>query len=314
MLAVMMVSGCSGTFQGMPREEVLAYQASPTYGSLHAMAIAYAEAINSAIHEDTLHPGMYADYGVALALMGHEEEACRLFSSEEATFPQSAQMVERVRRQLIPAAKACPPLNPKDTINIAEVESWIYPPQVAKQLVVGAASVVDSTDRDWIARQTPTDSVAQTLRLTANQKREALEREQRRVEIAKKEYADSVAAAKQAMIDERKQAAKDKEQLKKDKAKQKKVLDKQKKQQQKECQKQREAEAKAKQKQKAAEAKAKQEQKAAEAKAKQEQKAAEAKAKQEQKAAEAKAKQEQKKIETAAKKKAKTEKKKGGEE
>ena len=30
------VTGCSGQYKGMPREEVLAYQTHATYGELHA--------------------------------------------------------------------------------------------------------------------------------------------------------------------------------------------------------------------------------------------------------------------------------------
>ena len=294
-----------------PREEVLAYQTRPTYGSLHTMAVAYAEAINGAVREDTLHPGMYADYGVALAMMGQREEACLMLNAEVRSFPESRRMVQRIKQQMLPDMMSNDQVPPFDTLDVARVRSWQFDAATANSPLPVVAAVIDSTDRVWIDQQTPSDSVARQLRLTANQKRERLEQEQYRQRLEKQMREDSIAAAKQAKVDARKQAVKQKDQQKKDKEKAKKAEAKAKQKALKEKQKQKEAEAKAKKQQKEAEAAAKQQQKEAEAAAKKQQKEAEAAAKKQQKEAEAAAKRQQKEAEAKAKQ-AEATAKKGG--
>ena len=325
LLAVM--TGCSGQYKGMPREEVLAYQTNATYGGLHTLAVAYAEAINAAVKEDTLHPGMYADYGVALALMGHRGTACRMLNAEVRTFPESRGMVRRIKMHLMPdmLEDTLAPL--RDTADMGQLWGWAYDSLTALMPLPGVASVIDSTDTAWLRRQTPVDSLPVEIRLTANQKREMLEEQQMAAQRARKAYADSVAAAKQAKVDARKQAKVEKEKVKKQKEKDKSKAAKQKKRLEKQKQKEREqaaAEKKKAQERQAAERKKEQQQKAAMKKQAEREKQLQDKQKQKERerlAAEKKKQKEQEALEKkkqkeqeAAEKKAQGKQKKGGEE
>jgi hypothetical protein len=249
------VAACSGQYVGMPRAEVLEYQTGSTYGSLYNLAAACAESINSAVKQDTLHPGMYAEYGVALALMGHDGEACRMLNAEVKAFPQSRYMVRRIKERLLPDMVDDTMADKSDTADILKLQSWAYDSLTALKPLPRIAAVIDSTDSVSISRQTPVDSVEYPIRLTANQKREILAEEQAKEAARLKFVEDSIAAEKQAKIDARKQAKLDKKKAKKEKEKAKKQADKEKKRAAKEKAKQREAE----KKRKAAERKAQQE-------------------------------------------------------
>lgn len=292
---LVMLTGCSGQYKGMPREAVLSYQTNASYGDLHALAVAYAESINAAIKEDTLHPGMYADYGVTLALMGHRSTACRMLNAEVATFPESRAMVRRIKLHLIPDMMADTLAPIHDTADIGQVLAWAYDSLTALKPLPYVASVIDSSDTAWLRKQTPTDSLQREIRLTANQKRELLFQQQHAAEMARKAYADSVAAAKQAKIDARKQAKLEKEKAKKQKEKDKAKADKQKKKLEKQKRKEKErqqAEKKKEQERHAAEKKAQREQETAAKKARREEEALAKKAQREQEAAARKAQRE----------------------
>ena len=278
-------TGCSGQYKGMPREAVLSYQTNATYGDLHALAVAYAESINAAIKEDTLHPGMYADYGVTLALMGRRGTACRMLNAEMVTFPESRAMVRRIKQHLMPDMMNDTLAPMRDTADLRQLMGWAYDSLSALLTLPYVAPVIDSSDTAWLRKQTPVDSLQREIRLTANQKRELLFQQQHAAEIARKAYADSVAAAKQAKIDARRQAKVEKEKAKKQKEKDKAKADRQKKKLEKQKQKEKEcrqAEKKKEQKRLAAEKQAQRRQAEAANKALREQQAAERKAQREQ--------------------------------
>lgn len=245
-LTAILLAGCSGRYIGQPREAVLAYQTTPTYGTLYTLAAAYADNINAAVAADTLHPGMYADYGVALALMGHNEEACRMLSVEVKAFPQSLGMVRRISQRLLPDCNVeSAGIYMHDTANRRQLAAWAYDSLTALMPLPTIASVVDSTDSVRVAQQTPVDSVERPIRLTANQKRLMLEQEQAREAQLKQAAIDSVAAAKQAKIKARKQAQVEKKKAKKEKERAKKAEAKAKKQAAAEKKKQKELQRKA---------------------------------------------------------------------
>ena len=246
-LAALLAAACSGRYIGQPREAMLSYQTNPTYGSLYTLASAYAETINAAVAADTLHPGMYADYGVALALMGHDEEACRMLNAEVRAFPQSNGMVSRIRERLLPDCSMAdfgPYMH--DTADRTKLAAWAYDSVAALRPLPPIAAVIDSTDKAMLAQQTPVDSVERPIRLTANQKRMMLEQEQAREAQQRQAQLDSVAAAKKAKIDARKQAKIDKKKAKKEKERARKAAEKAKKQAAKEKKKQQELQRKAK--------------------------------------------------------------------
>ena len=241
-MGALLLAACSGQYVGVPRNTVLSYQARPTYGHLYDMTEAYAVAINNAVAEDTMHPGMYAEYGVALALMGHDGEACLMLNAEARAFPQSRLMVQRIKQRLMPdlLADTMAPLYP--LADIDKLHLWAYDSVKALLALPPIAAVIDSTDTARIMEQTPVDSVQYPIRLTANQKREMLAEEQAKAEKRRQFVADSIAAAKQAAIDARKQAQADRQADKKAKQEARKKADKQKKQAAKEKEKQRKQE------------------------------------------------------------------------
>ena len=240
----LLVAGCSGQYVGVPRAEVLDYQTGRTYGSLYSLATAYAYSLNAAVKQDTLHPGMYAEYGVTLALMGHDGEACRMLNAEAKAFPESRLMVRRIKERLMPDMVNDTFAGQHDTADLLKLETWAYDSITMLKPLPRIAAVIDSTDSVRVSQQTPVDSVEYPIRLTANQKREMLAEEQRKEELRRKFVEDSIAADKQAKIDARKQAKLDKKQAKKDKEKAKKAADKAKKKAAKEKAKQREEEKK----------------------------------------------------------------------
>lgn len=240
--AAILVAACSGQYVGMPRAEVLDYQTGRTYGSLYRLATAYAESLNSAVKQDTLHPGMYAEYGVTLALMGHDGEACRMLNAETKAFPQSRLMVRRIKQRLLPTMVDDTLAGQRDTADLLKLQSWAYDSITMLKPLPPIAAVIDSTDTVSIRLQTPVDSVEYPVRLTANQKREMLAQEQAKEAARLKFVEDSIAAAKQAKIDARKQAQADKKKAKKEQEKAKKAADKAKKKAAKEKARQRELE------------------------------------------------------------------------
>lgn len=221
---------------------MLDYQTNSTYGSLYNLAVAHAQSLNAAVKADTLHPGMYAEYGVALALMGHAGEACRMLNAEAKAFPESRQMVRRIKERLLPDMVGDTLAGNRDTADLLKLQLWAYDSIAALRPLPQIAPVIDSTDSVRVMMQTPVDSVEYPIRLSANQKRELLIQEQQMAELQRKATADSIAAAKQAKVDARNQAKIDKKKAKKEKEKAKKAAEKEKMRLAKEKAKQREAE------------------------------------------------------------------------
>ena len=255
------LTSCSGEYVGVPRAEVLRYQTVPTYGGLHTLAMAYGEALNNAVKVDTLHPGMYAEYGVTLALMGHTGAACRMLNAEMKAFPESRGMVQRIKQRLMPEMLGDTLASGRDTANLAQLAEWGYDSLAALQPLPYVAPVIDSSDSAWISQQTPVDSVEYPIRLTANEKRELLAKQQAEEAEHQKFIADSIEAVKKAAIAAKKQEKIDRENAKKEKEKAreqaKKEKEKAREQEKKEKQKAREEEQKAKQKQREEERKQK---------------------------------------------------------
>ena len=244
-------TACSGRYVGLPRAEVLAYQTTPTYGNLYALSTAYGEALDAALKADTLHPGMYADYGVTLALMGHKATASQMLNAEVKAFPQSRGLVYRIKQRLLPDM-----LNDTlavEGVNLDQLAAWAYDSLAALRPSPYVVPIIDSTDTAWISQQTPIDSVEIPIRLTANEKRELLAQQQMEAAQRKQYEADSIAAARQAVIDARKQAKADREKAKAEQDKARKEAQKEKQRQRDEERKQKAAERQAAKKAKEAE-------------------------------------------------------------
>lgn len=248
-----LLSSCSGEYVGVPRTEVLRYQTYPTYGGLHELATAYAQSINNAVKADTLHPGMYAEYGVTLALMGHTGTACRMLNAEVKAFPESRGLVQRIKKRLMPDMLVDTLATAHDTANLVQLAAWAYDSVTALMPLPPVASVIDSTDSVWISQQTPVDSINAPIRLTATEKREILEKQQAEEAARQRHIADSIAAEKQAVIDARNQARADREKEKKEKEQARKAEQKAREQQREEERKQKAAQREEERKRKAAE-------------------------------------------------------------
>lgn len=81
---------------------LMQHQFKPTQASLLAVAKTYAEAINDNLDHQRLHPGQYADYGVALAQLGCAQQANIMFNNEKMLFPNSIQYVDYLKKKLTP--------------------------------------------------------------------------------------------------------------------------------------------------------------------------------------------------------------------
>lgn len=92
------------------------YRQHPTESKLLALARSYAEAVNTHLDNRTMRPGLYADYGVALARLGCKEAANTMFNNEAMLFPASAPYIIVLKQTLVPELAA---VGTPDTSHIA---------------------------------------------------------------------------------------------------------------------------------------------------------------------------------------------------
>lgn len=85
---------------------LMQYRHDPTESKLLALARNYAESINSHLDNRTMRPGLYADYGVALARLGCKEAANTMFNNEAFLFPASAPYIIVLKQTLVPELTA----------------------------------------------------------------------------------------------------------------------------------------------------------------------------------------------------------------
>lgn len=83
---------------------LLQYQHEPTEVKLLALAKSYAEAINCNLESKVVHPGQYADYGVALAKLGRLDRATVMFNNEKILFPNSSKYVDSLKSAYVPGS------------------------------------------------------------------------------------------------------------------------------------------------------------------------------------------------------------------
>ena len=103
LLAGSMLTACynEGTLVVNPAP-LAQYQFKPTEARLLEAAKAYAEAINQNLEQKAIHPGLFADYGVALARLGCLEQAYTMFNNEKTFFPNSTAYVDYLISTLTP--------------------------------------------------------------------------------------------------------------------------------------------------------------------------------------------------------------------
>ncbi len=239
MATVLLVSACyhEGSLVSNPAP-LMQYQHKPTELTLLALTKSYAEAINQNLRDGVIHPGQYADYGVALAKLGQLEQANVMFNNEKTFFPNSSKYVEFLKQTYTPDFCAD---NHFDTTQI-------------DLKTLDAIPVVLTPEEQAAQRELEADPEYRKMI-----KQQQQEEKQAKAAAAKKARAER-AKAKQA---ERKAQAKAKEQAQREKEKAKKAAEK-------ERAKAKKAEQKAKEEARKAELKAKEEARKAELKAKEE--------------------------------------------
>ena len=174
------------------------YQHRPTEVRLLALTKTYAEAINHNLKDGVIHPGQYADYGVALAKLGCLQQANVMFNNEKTFFPNSSKYVDFLKRTFTPNQAGD---NHFDTTQI------------------------DLKTLDTIKVQYTPEELAQQQQLEADPEYQKMLKQQQLEEkeakaLAAKKAKQERAKAKEA---ERKALAKEKEKAKREKAEAKKA-------------------------------------------------------------------------------------------
>ena len=195
LLLLTVASGCdsSAALQRTLTQKTIAYEIHPTEYNLTDLAHSYGELLEAQLG-DTIYPGCFAEYGVALALLGKNSEANRMFNNEVFFYPNSARYVRQLKLQLVPEYIS-DTVSDTSTIYVIELE----PEEVIEEKPMTAK-----------------DSIQQA---------KALQRQQR--EEAKRQQAEAKKAQAEERDLERANAKEAKEQAKKEAARQKKEAAKQ---------------------------------------------------------------------------------------
>lgn len=96
-------AGCNSTalMQRMVTQKAMEYEKHPTEYNLTDLAHCYGELLE-AQRGDTVRPGWFADYGVALAMLGKHSEANRMLNNEVMLYPNAQRYVRQLKLQLVP--------------------------------------------------------------------------------------------------------------------------------------------------------------------------------------------------------------------
>lgn len=243
LLASLLLTSCfnEGTLVSNPAP-LMQYQYKPTEANLVALAKTYAEAINNNLQQKVIHPGLYADYGIALARLGCLDVANTMFNNEKTFFPNSAQYVDYLKRTLTPHQASNTNtdttlinLSTLDTITItltpeeialqqqieSDPEYQKLQKQLAKEEKEQAAREAKEA-KQQLAKAREAERKAQAREKAKLQKeREQAKKAETKAKAAAKKAADKEkAAAKKAAQKEREQAKKAAEKAKTDNGKQ----------------------------------------------------------------------------------------------
>lgn len=190
-------------------QRTMEYEKHPTEYNLTDLAHNYAELLEAQLG-DTVQPGYFAEYGVALALLGKHSEANRMFNNEVLLYPNAQRYVRQLKLQLVPEYIS-DTVSDTSTLYIIEVE--------------------DTTAADQLTPLSSKDSLQQAKalqrKLRDDEKRRQAEAKQ--ANAAERELVKSIRAKEKAERDRQRAEAKEaKEQAKKEAAQKKKEAAKQK--------------------------------------------------------------------------------------
>lgn len=199
---------------------LMQYQHKPTEAKLLTLAKTYAEGINSNLADKVVHPGQYADYGVALAKLGCQKQANVMFNNEKMLFPTSTAYVDMLRQQLVPSQiniSLCD-TSKIDLATLDTIPITLTPEELALQQQIAA----DPEYQRQLKAQAKEERERQAIAKKKAQKEAAKAKEKAKAEKEKQKKADMKAKeqAKKAALKEKKkqqkQAAKEKAQAKKE--------------------------------------------------------------------------------------------------
>lgn len=101
---IAILSGCAGPGELVENEgAMLQYQMERSSGKLDTLSYSYLRAIVANRDNGKMRPGLFADYGAALAMQGREEEANQWMNLEMKMFPQSKAYVAKIKSMMVPA-------------------------------------------------------------------------------------------------------------------------------------------------------------------------------------------------------------------
>ena len=132
---IAILSGCAGPGELVENEgAMLQYQMERSSGKLDTLSYSYLRAIVANRDNGKMRPGLFADYGAALAMQGREEEANQWMNLEMKMFPQSRDYVAKLKSMMVPAyaddTLTCVNL---DTLGFAAQQQALEQKALAKQ-------------------------------------------------------------------------------------------------------------------------------------------------------------------------------------
>lgn len=236
-VATLLASACYNEGQMMLNPTpLMQHQFKPTQASLLNVAKTYAETINQNKKKGLMHPGLFSDYGVALAQLGCYEQANVMLNNEKMFFPNNSLYVDYLKSVLTPnylnshvTDTSLIDLKTLDTIPIT-----LTPDELALQQQVEADPEYQRLQKQLQKEEKEQQAKAlkkakeQRAKEQANERKakaKAKEREQKAKAAAKKQAEKERAAAKK-QAEKEKAAAK--KQAEKEKAAAKKQAEKEK--------------------------------------------------------------------------------------
>lgn len=203
------------------------YRHKPTESKLLDLARSYAESINGNLDNQTMRPGLYADYGVALARLGCKEAACTMFNNEAMLFPASAAYMAVLKQMLVPELAARTDtdtshivLSTLDTIHIthtpeetAAYQAMLNDPEYQKQL---KARQKAEREQQAIAKKEAQKQKAKDKKVQQKAKAKAKEDERKAKEEAKRAAQQAKEDAYWAEIDRQDSIARAERQMKRE--------------------------------------------------------------------------------------------------
>lgn len=216
--ATLLIAACGGLQPaGSSTAMLLEYQTHPTNYNLADLAKSYANTIKYNSKRDTCQPGLYAEYGVALALLGKNSEANKMFNSEIAAFPNSARYVRQLKLALVPEYVSD---TVTDTNTMFDIDLGEYADSAAKEEIAEPSSIERLQARELAKKEREAAKEQQMVaKEKAREERELMKSIREKEKIARDQQRE---AAK-----EQREAEKERQQkLKKQQAKERKAAKK----------------------------------------------------------------------------------------